>query len=154
MAFLAPAVAPAVSFLARPLIKWGLIALVIGGLALALFIEHERRVNAQEAKRIALQERDDARDSANRWKNRSGQGDAAIAQRDAALNLQSAEVESMRFKIAGLDTLARASAADADVARKAAAARAVELAAWVKANPDKVCRLSPEMRARAEAPYQ
>jgi hypothetical protein len=154
MAFLAPAIAPAVSFIAKPLVKWGLVVLVVGGLALALFIEHEHRVNAQEAKRIALQERDDARDSANRWKNRSDQGDDAIAKRDAALNVQSAEVESMRVRVASLDAIARASAADADVARQAAAARAVELAAWVKSNPDKVCRLSPEMRARAEAPYQ
>ena len=83
-----------------------------------------------------------------------GQGDAAIARRDEALNLQSAEVERWRLLGDRANAAARAAAADAEVARQAAAARAVEVYAWAAANPDKVCKLSPELRARAEALFK
>jgi hypothetical protein len=147
-----------VAYLAKPLYGWlaaGLVLVVLGG---ALWLEHGRRVNAEDAKRVAQQathvaerERDDAIGAANRWKNRSDQGDASIAQRDHLIATQSGEIEKMRVKAASLEAIARASAADAEVARQAAGVKAAELAAWGRANPDKVCRLSPEIRARAEA---
>jgi HAMP domain-containing protein len=88
-----PFLAPAVGFLAKPLIKWGLIALVIGGLFFGLiWFKHEAKV-AREAQALA-------ETRAGMWE---GQATAAIG-----------ELKNVRTQLDALDASAKAQQRIAD----------------------------------------
>lgn len=90
------------AFLAAPLFKYGMIALVIISLAAGLFwFKHEAEL-ARESQAVAERQAEISAKDAARWQDASDARDIAIGQLKTALDEQSAAVTAARAKEAAL----------------------------------------------------
>jgi hypothetical protein len=103
-----PFIAAAGASLAKPLIKWGIVAAVIGALFGLWRWERHDRVAAEKGEAAALERLDLAQQDATRWHTASDLRDQAISQLKAALDRQSAAIEAQRADEARLAAAVRA----------------------------------------------
>lgn len=142
------------AFLAKPLIKWGLIALVIAGLFAGLiWFKHEAKV-ARESQAVAERQAAISAADAERWQAASGARDAAIGQLKSALDDQSAAVLASKAKETELRRNLDSARLQNDRLSADAAALAQELDAEAAKSPGDVRELGPIVLRRAEGLFK
>lgn len=149
-----PFLAPIAAKLASPLIKWGIVALVVGGLVLAvIWYRHEADV-ARESQAVAERQAAISAADAARWQAASDVRDAAIGQLKTALDEQSAAVTAARAKEAEMRRSLDSARQQNDRLSAEAEALARELDEEERAAPGDVRPLGPIVTRRAPALFE
>jgi hypothetical protein len=131
------------AYLAKPLIKWGLIALAIGVLFGLWRWERHDRIAAEKGEAAALERLDLAQQDAARWHGASDLRDQAITTLKTTLDTQSAAIERQRADELRLEASIRAGVdRNRTLAEKLTATRA-QLEAEAHAHPEDDRPLGP-----------
>jgi hypothetical protein len=138
------------AFLLNPLIRYGLIALVIGVLLGLWRWERHDRIAAEKEAAAALERLDLAQQDAARWQQAATLRDAAIAELKTTLETQSAAAERWRLSSEKADAAARVAAETDQRNRAAADARIRELMEAARARPEAVRPLGPLVLGRVD----
>jgi hypothetical protein len=138
------------AFLLSPLIRTGLVALVVGALFGLWRWERHDRVAAEKGEAAALERLDLAQRDASRWQQAATLRDAAIAELKATLDAQSAAAERWRLSSAKADAAARVAAETDQRNRAAADLRIRELLEESRARPEAVRPLGPLVLGRVD----
>ncbi len=134
--------------LAKPLIKWGIVALAIALLAGLWRWERHDRIAAEATTEAAIGARDLARADTARWHDASNLRDAAIAQLNAVLARQNTAVQRLQFSVDQANGAAMKAEARARDARAQFDQRIREMEEEADAHPDQVVPLGPIVRSR------
>lgn len=143
MAFLAPAIAPAVSFIAKPLVKWGIVAIVIGALFGLWRWERHDRIAAEKGESAAKLESGLHEADATRWQTAAEARLAQIVGLSDQMTRQNAEIKATA---AARDRAEQRAAGAATQAAKAQSDLNDLTLKWKErghAHPEDVGRLAP-----------
>lgn len=139
------------AYLAKPLIKWGIIAAVIAALAGWAIWERHDAIAAAKGEQAAQIERDAYKAQLDAFAATHADDVAQMNTCKSVLADQSDAVAKLQFSLDEANAAAQHSAEQADADTKALTDRVGELQAWAASHQDKVCKLSPEMQDRARS---
>ena len=140
----------ALAYVAKPLIKSGLIALAIGAFAGLWQWERHDRIAAEKGEKEAELARDLAAADAKRWHDASDVRDSAIGVLTDKLNEQNAGIRRLQFSLDQANAAAAQSEAQTRDARADFDHRIQELEDEANAHPDQVVPVGPIVRSRVD----
>jgi DNA-binding helix-hairpin-helix protein with protein kinase domain len=140
----------ALAYLAKPLIKLGLVALAIGVLFGLWQWERHDRIAAEKGEHAALAERDLAAADAQRWHAASDLRDLALKGLRDTVDRQNAAVQRLQFSLDRANQAATAAEAQTRDARAQFDQRTRQLEDEAHAHPDQVDPLGTIVRGRVD----